>query len=158
MLSFGDKGRESEKKKVKLDPEYAHAHEHPSRTALDPASIRAGSPTKLSRPRSPPISNSNGESSFIWWSDAEITGHLGDDPEDDGYGINGIGFKPTPAMAAARSMKRRRQIDDWRSRELREERRRRAEGRRRAGSSDPGGAGANTGAGVGKRSVRFASS
>jgi hypothetical protein len=88
-----------------------------------------------------------------WWTDAEITGHLGEDPEDDGYGINGIGFKPTPAMAAARSQKRRRQIEEWRGREMREERRRRAEGRRgRGGGVDPGG---GSGGRVEKRVVRF---
>ncbi|KAL9101922.1 MAG: hypothetical protein Q9163_002860, partial [Psora crenata] len=35
----------------------------------------------------------------LWWSETEITGHNSDpsDPMDDGEGINGIGFIPTPA-------------------------------------------------------------
>jgi hypothetical protein len=159
ILSFGDaKSRGGERKKQKLSP----APRSPS-TDSDPSSHRAGSPTKaprLSRSHSP-----TDLESINWWADSEITGHLGEDPEDDGYGINGIGFKPTPAMAAARSLKRRRQIEEWRGRELREERRRRAEGRRgrgREGSADPGGGGGGggggTGAGVGKRSVRFVGS
>jgi hypothetical protein len=164
ILSFGDAtNKGGDKKKLKLDPEA----EFFSEPDFDLGNVRAGSPINPSyapsafmskRAKSPPLptrlpSGPAEESSIIWWSDAEITGHLGLDPDDDGYGINGIGFKPTPAIAAARSVKRRRQMDDWRSRELREERRRRAEGRRRAGSADPGG----TRAGVAKRNVRFAS-
>ncbi|KIW00845.1 uncharacterized protein PV09_07605 [Verruconis gallopava] len=167
ILSFGDaKSKGGDKKKVKLDPE-AVAH---SDVGTDSSNLGDDSNPNLSgahtsshtakRAKSPPLTPSRTtsapfeETNVIWWSDAEITGHLGLDPDDDGYGINGIGFKPTPAMAAARSMKRRRQMDEWRIRELREERRRRAEGRRRGGSTDPGG---GTGTrGVVKRTVRFA--
>jgi hypothetical protein len=39
----------------------------------------------------------------LTWHDSEITGHAPTDPLDDGYGINGIGFRPTPAMAYAGS-------------------------------------------------------
>lgn len=169
---------------------------HPSAN-FDPTGLRAGSPfkstsshqdhrtpsstrpadiskAKFKRSKSPPLPSTSSDahrpgSGINWWMDSEITGHLGLDPEDDGYGINGVGFRPTPAMLAARSAKRRRQVDEWRSRELREERRRRAEGRKgRRGSVDPGGgadgaaaaaaAGSSAGGPVKKseRMVRFA--
>ncbi|KAF1984072.1 hypothetical protein K402DRAFT_396005 [Aulographum hederae CBS 113979] len=89
--------------------------------------------------------------SSSFWQDSEITGHLFTDPDDDGYGMNGIGFKATPALAWARSQRRRQQVQEWRAREAREERRRRALKRNAiSGSSGKNG-------GDGKRSVRFAS-
>ncbi|KAF2278322.1 uncharacterized protein EI97DRAFT_431569 [Westerdykella ornata] len=107
---------------------------------VNPKSQKARSKANPSRPRSrrspspPPIS--------LTWQDSEITGHLADpstDPDDDGTGINGIGFKPTPAIAYARAQKRRQQLLEWRARETREARAKRSERRRRgvagAGSS-----------------------
>ncbi|KAL8931186.1 MAG: hypothetical protein Q9211_007160, partial [Gyalolechia sp. 1 TL-2023] len=67
----------------------------------------------------------------LWWADAEITGHKPTDPADDGYGINGVGFLPTPAIANARAERRKRQVAEWKSREAREARQRRSEARRR---------------------------
>ncbi|APA14261.1 hypothetical protein SS1G_11935 [Sclerotinia sclerotiorum 1980 UF-70] len=64
------------------------------------------------------------------WHDDEITGHKPDDPDDDGEGINGIGFRPTPAIAYARTERRKQQMADYRSREAREARARRSERRR----------------------------
>lgn len=64
------------------------------------------------------------------WHDDEITGHKPDDPDDDGEGINGIGFKPTPAMAYARMEKRRMQMAEYKNREARDARARRSERRR----------------------------
>lgn len=72
--------------------------------------------------------------STLTWQDTEITGHLVDpatDPDDDGTGINGIGFRPTPAIAYARSQKRRQQLNEWRLREAREARAKRSERRLR---------------------------
>ncbi|CAO2656382.1 Nn.00g051850.m01.CDS01 [Neocucurbitaria sp. VM-36] len=72
--------------------------------------------------------------SALTWHDSEITGHLVDpstDPDDDGTGLNGIGFKPTPAIAYARSQKRRQQLNEWKARQTREERAKRSERRRR---------------------------
>lgn len=77
--------------------------------------------------RSPPL---NGEPKDNFWHDSEITGHNPTDPSDDGYGINGIGFKPTPAIAWARSQKRKQQLADYKSRETKEARQRRIERRR----------------------------
>lgn len=72
--------------------------------------------------------------STLTWQDSEITGHLADpakDPDDDGTGLNGIGFRPTPAMAYARAQRRRQQVLDWKAREAREARAKRSERRRR---------------------------
>ena len=71
----------------------------------------------------------------LTWQDDEITGHeLDPGGDDDGEGINGIGFKPTPAIAHARQQKRKQQVNDWKTREAREARQRRLE--RRRGDSD----------------------
>lgn len=72
--------------------------------------------------------------SGLTWHDSEITGHLADpstDPDDDGTGLNGIGFKPTPAIAYARSQKRRQQLNEWKARETREARAKRHDRRLR---------------------------
>lgn len=69
---------------------------------------------------------------------------------DDGTGINGIGFRPTAGQAAARSLKRRRQLEEWRRREEREEREKRREKRRGAGPSDDAGVRDTTAGGVGR--------
>jgi hypothetical protein len=80
------------------------------------------------RRKSPPLAGSSGKDSLTW-HDSEITGHNPSDPNDDGYGINGIGFKPTAAIAWARSQKRQKQVSDWKTREALEERERRRERR-----------------------------
>lgn len=86
-------------------------------------------PPKMRKPRlSPPLTGSETEDPFTWHDD-EITGHDPTDPNDDGYGINGIGFKPTAAIAWARTEKRRRQVADWKNREAREAREKRRERR-----------------------------
>lgn len=81
-----------------------------------------------SQRRSPPPPHSSPEDPLTW-HDSEITGHNPTDPSDDGYGINGLGFKPTASMAWNRSQKRQKQVADWRSREAREARERRREKR-----------------------------
>lgn len=73
----------------------------------------------------------------LTWHDNEITGHDPDDPDDDGEGINGIGFKPTPAMAYARTEKRRAQMAEYRKREAGEARAKRNERRRGSEASKP---------------------
>lgn len=101
----------------------------------------------------------------LTWQDSEITGHLVDpstDPDDDGTGINGIGFKPTPAIAWARAQKRRQQVMEWRARETKEARAKRSERRRRGvggRASREGTVERDSGAqgsGVVRRAVRFA--
>ena len=70
------------------------------------------------------------ERAALTWHDDEITGHDPDDPDDDGEGINGIGFKPTAAEAYARAQKRRAQMAEYRNREARDARKMRSERRR----------------------------
>ncbi|KAM3516162.1 hypothetical protein MY11210_000184 [Beauveria gryllotalpidicola] len=87
----------------------------------------------------------------LTWHEDEITIYDPDDKDDDGTGINGIGFRPTPAMAHARSLKRRQQITEYRKREESEARARRNQ-RRREGEVPSG---------IGKaspRKVRFSDS
>ncbi|KAJ9609357.1 hypothetical protein H2200_005684 [Cladophialophora chaetospira] len=86
------------------------------------------SPVNQSRSKSPPL---EGEPSDEFWHDSEITGHDPDDPDDDGYGINGIGFKPTAALAWSRSQQRKQQLNEYRNREAKEARQRRSERRKR---------------------------
>lgn len=66
----------------------------------------------------------------LTWHDDEITVYDPEDEDDDGVGINGIGFKPTPAIAYARSIKKRQQLAEYRKREEREARARRSHRRR----------------------------
>lgn len=105
--------------------------------------VKAVSPTKSRRKKSPPPDDSSILESLTW-DDSEITGHDPTDPNDDGYGINGIGFRPTAAIAWARSQQRQKQVAEWKNREAREAREKRRE--RREGASqvkseyDPGGA------------------
>ena len=100
------------------------------------SSLNLESPQALSnimeRPRShrrsPPL-DGDPEENPLSWHQSEITGHNPTDPNDDGYGINGIGFRPTAAIAWARSQRRRQQLIDYRNREAREARQRRIERR-----------------------------
>lgn len=128
-----------------------------------PTSHRGSPPPPILSPSKPPttilpattFSSPNSSSSSpppneMTWQDSEITGHLALDPDDDGYGVNGIGFRPTPAMAYARSQRRRQQIMEWKNREGREARSRRAEERRRGMKIGGGGAEGEKG-----RAVRF---
>lgn len=72
----------------------------------------------------------------LTWHDDEITIYDPDDSDDDGTGINGIGFKPTPAIAYARTVRRRQQLAEYKKREEREARAKRNQ--RRRGSPVPG--------------------
>ncbi|OQD85770.1 hypothetical protein PENANT_c009G05048 [Penicillium antarcticum] len=87
------------------------------------------SPSKRKPRVSPPLTATSSEDPLVW-HDSEITGHNPSDPSDDGYGINGIGFKPTASIAWARSQKRQKQVTEWKNREAREARERRRERRR----------------------------
>ncbi|EKV06908.1 Protein SIK1 [Penicillium digitatum] len=95
------------------------------RKNLDPSS-----PSKRKQRLSPPLADTPSEEDPLVWHDSEITGHNPSDPTDDGYGINGIGFKPTASIAWERSQKRQKQVAEWKNREAREARERRRERRR----------------------------
>ncbi|OAA65282.1 hypothetical protein SPI_02069 [Niveomyces insectorum RCEF 264] len=79
----------------------------------------------------------------LTWQDDEITVYDPTDADDDGTGVNGIGFKPTPAVANARARMRRQQLAAYRRREAREARARRSR-RRQGGGGSGGGYGENT--------------
>ncbi|KAF3004774.1 hypothetical protein E8E13_001827 [Curvularia kusanoi] len=90
-------------------------------------------PRPIKAPSSPPLS-------ALTWQDSEITGHLNgpaNDPDDDGTGLNGIGFKPTPAIAYERAQRRKRQLQEWKARETREARAKRSQRRNRGVSARP---------------------
>ena len=109
-------------------------------------------PPSAKRQRSPPPL-----SPTLWWHDEEITGHNPNDPTDDGYGINGVGFLPTPAIANARAERRKKQVAEWKNREAREARQKRGDRRRRRDlESGPSGSGTNHGNRANdSRKVRF---
>ncbi|GLI80991.1 hypothetical protein PoHVEF18_009359 [Penicillium ochrochloron] len=106
------------------------------RSTLSPHKKSDASPSKGRKQRlSPPPSDVPLDDPFTW-HDHEITGHNPTDPTDDGYGINGVGFKPTAAIAWARSQKRQRQVAEWKSREAREAREKRRERRNESSGMD----------------------
>ncbi|KAI1748682.1 hypothetical protein F4782DRAFT_534122 [Xylaria castorea] len=66
----------------------------------------------------------------LTWREDEITIYDPEDKDDDGTGINGIGFKPTAAVAYQRAQKRRQQLADYKKREESEARAKRNQRRR----------------------------
>lgn len=66
----------------------------------------------------------------LTWHDNEITGFDPNDQDDDGRGLDGIGFKPTAARNDARALKKRQQLAEYRSRVSSEARAKRSEKRR----------------------------
>jgi hypothetical protein len=89
------------------------------------SSLRCDSPT------TPAEEDPLNQDENMTWQEDEITGHDIDyTADDDGEGINGIGFIPTPAMVTKRSEWRRRQITEWRARESKEARQRRYDKRK----------------------------
>uniref|UniRef100_L2FN98 Uncharacterized protein n=1 Tax=Colletotrichum fructicola (strain Nara gc5) TaxID=1213859 RepID=L2FN98_COLFN len=70
----------------------------------------------------------------LTWKEEEITIYDPDDEDDDGTGINGVGFMPTAAMAYARTQKRRLQLAEYKKREESEARARRSQRRRGSGA------------------------
>ncbi|KAI1742724.1 hypothetical protein F4680DRAFT_25058 [Xylaria scruposa] len=66
----------------------------------------------------------------LTWREDEITVYDPEDKDDDGTGINGIGFKPTAAVAYQRAQKRRQQLADYKKREESEARAKRNQRRR----------------------------
>ncbi|KAJ0322221.1 hypothetical protein COL5a_008829 [Colletotrichum fioriniae] len=92
----------------------------------------------------------------LTWKEEEITIYDPEDKDDDGTGINGVGFMPTAAMAYARTQKRRLQLAEYKKREESEARARRSQRRRGSGAglaSKP-----SSGSGSGVRKVRFTES
>jgi hypothetical protein len=94
----------------------------------------SGSPNSK-RLKSPPLSSSPSslsstpDSKALTWQPHELISYDPHDPDDDGEGLDGIGYRPTSAQQQKRDVKRRKQLEEYRSRENREERRRRSERR-----------------------------
>ncbi|KJX97703.1 hypothetical protein TI39_contig469g00005 [Zymoseptoria brevis] len=135
-----------------------------STTSSPTTSFKTDLTTHPSRPSSPPPSSDPITS--LTWHPSEITGHnydplTGPASGDDGTGLNGVGFRPTPAVAYARAQKRRAQVSEWKAREAREARGRRAERRKGSGDGGRGERGGVSGVGGdgdgerGRRMVRF---
>lgn len=128
--------------------------EIPETPRLRPVSSPTPPPSAKKSRSPPPLSPT------LWWHDEEITGHNPDDPTDDGYGINGVGFLPTPTIANARAERRKKQIAEWKNREAKEARQKRGDRRRRrdmeSASSPNGTSLGQTGMRAnGSRKVRF---
>lgn len=149
-LSFREKSEEDRVMEIPETPQPPAPSSH--RGSPPPPAVSPSKPSSIlpATTFQPPNSSSSPPSNEMTWQDSEITGHLALDPDDDGYGVNGIGFRPTPAMAHARSQRRRQQIVEWKNRESREARSRRAEERRRGMKVGGGGAEGEKG-----RAVRF---
>ena len=99
-------------------------------TTFTRKTLKPSSPSKRKQRLSPPLADTPSEEDPLVWHDSEITGHNPSDPTDDGYGINGIGFKPTASIAWERSQKRQKQVAEWKNREAREAREKRRERRK----------------------------
>lgn len=122
---------------TQLDAQESHTErplEIPETPRLRPVSSPTPPPSATKSNSPPPGIPS---SPTLWWNDTEITGHNPSDPTDDGYGINGVGFLPTPAIANARAERRKKQVAEWKNREAREARQKRSD-RRRRGIADSG--------------------
>ncbi|KEF59738.1 uncharacterized protein A1O9_04584 [Exophiala aquamarina CBS 119918] len=113
---------------LKKSESATHLGDVQDQTSQEDDSTSATAPQVLPRSKSPPL---DGQISDKFWHDSEITGHDPTDPTDDGYGINGIGFRPTPALAWSRSQRRKQQLTDLKNREAREARQQRSERRKR---------------------------
>ncbi|KAL4810077.1 hypothetical protein BDV18DRAFT_130252 [Aspergillus unguis] len=111
--------------------EIAETPVKPKRQSSASPRKKRGTPadTKVHSPNKPPPRSNKALEDPLTWNDSEITGHNPTDPDDDGYGINGIGFKPSAAIAWARSQKRQKQVSEWKNREAREAREKRRERR-----------------------------
>ncbi|KAK4099129.1 hypothetical protein N658DRAFT_174205 [Parathielavia hyrcaniae] len=117
-------------------PPPSHAQRQPRNRTFK----RAGTPPFPSTAKhttKPPSKITDPLRTSLTWHEDEITIYDPDDSDDDGTGINGIGFKPTPAIAYARAVRRRQQLAEYKKREEREARARRSR-RRRGGSPMPG--------------------
>ncbi|KAM0277263.1 hypothetical protein ACHAQH_005921 [Verticillium albo-atrum] len=73
----------------------------------------------------------------LTWHEDEISVYDPEDSDDDGVGVNGIGFKPTAAQTRARIAKRKQQLAEYRKREESEARAKRSQRRRGSAAGLP---------------------
>lgn len=111
-------------------PVSAQADTKPAPPPTQQSTAASPSPTPATSTTPPPDFRA-----ALTWQEEEITIYDPEDSDDDGTGINGIGFKPTAAVAYARGMKRKQQLAEYRKREEREARARRT--MRRRGTPTP---------------------
>ena len=123
-----ERGETPSQQKKSISPRRKRIPLSPSKAKSEGAMKSAVIAESTPRSKSPPLAS---ELSDEFWHDSEITGHDPDDPDDDGYGINGVGFKPTAATAWSRSQQRKQQLNDYKNREAREARQQRSERRKR---------------------------
>ena len=119
-------------------PKRESPNQDPFRTTPPSSNLLASPETSENTIRSASPLPSKGDltpdQAALTWQEDEITGHeIDPSGDDDGEGINGIGFRPTPAIAAARQQRRKQQVSEWRAREAREARQKRFERRRETG-------------------------
>lgn len=113
---------------------------------VQPTSMEPSSTSSTYRTSTPPIDRVS-----MTWQTGEITGHLWNptrDKDDDGEGVNGIGFRPTAATEWKRKESRKKQIAEWKAREAKDERRRRFERRKRDSSGSQNSSTSTTGLGL----------
>jgi hypothetical protein len=115
---------------VSILPEESQSSDSRSTRTSRPRARRTSPPASISRTAQPDVAIEDSN----YWQEGEITGATAglDDSDDDLEGLNGIGFKPSPAESEARAMRRKQQILDYKSREAKEARQKRSERRRRA--------------------------
>ena len=124
---------------IKITPPKRQSLDHdPFQTTPPPSTSPTSPETSQETIRSASPLPSKGDltpdQAALTWQEDEITGHeIDPSGDDDGEGINGIGFRPTPAIAAARQQRRKQQVNEWRAREAREARQKRFERRRGKG-------------------------
>ncbi|KAI0143647.1 hypothetical protein GGR57DRAFT_346078 [Xylariaceae sp. FL1272] len=94
-----------------------------------PSSKRKGSTQPIHKEDEEPVIIDPIRAALTWRED-EITIYDPEDQDDDGTGINGIGFRPTPAVAYQRAQKRRQQLAEYKKREESDARARRNQRRR----------------------------
>ncbi|KAL2210945.1 hypothetical protein CC79DRAFT_1355526 [Sarocladium strictum] len=127
------------------DEKLQHQREQESRSTPEPVpdltdsmvlgKKRAGTPPLRIKKLKPKAQDINDDvvdpvRAALTWHEDEITIYDPDDADDDGTGINGVGFKPTAAIAHARVMKRRQQLAEYKRREESDARRCSGRGRR----------------------------
>ncbi|KAI9861528.1 MAG: hypothetical protein M1824_002420 [Vezdaea acicularis] len=129
------------------------------RRSRSPPPPKRTSPPPRRSSYSPPPDSAGPEGSNPNGSNDSSLGEPPDsDSEDSSTGLNGIGYRPTPAIAWQRKEKRREQVREYKAREAGEERKRRAERRRRGDGQNGRHSqdGEGDGSGDGARRVRFA--
>lgn len=139
LSSVNKNGSETKSSVLQIQQISSSSRDQPSgSTAVDPLSYpnsrrkRAGTPPLTSRKASgikDPHMDADDDASpgaprvvdplraSLTWHEDEITIYDPDDSDDDGTGINGVGFKPTPAIEQARAFKRMQQLAKYRQME-----------------------------------------